>query len=117
MNNNLPILNGSNNNNNNNNNGTTTTSNSNNNKKSRNDLSSLSIEDAPTLCQVLKSALSTNNEEQKNAENTLFQIEKRNGFPSLLLHIIQNKEIESPIRYLAAICFKNTIDKYWKILD
>ncbi|KAG2386279.1 hypothetical protein C9374_002725 [Naegleria lovaniensis] len=81
---------------------------------SRNDLPSLSPSDEHELSEVLRRSMSSVKEEQKTAEKTLLEIEKRNGYLSLLMQIIVNTNVDMDVRYLASICFKNTVDKYWR---
>jgi len=53
--------------------------------KSRALLPALTPNDERELCEVLRNSLSVVAEEQKQAEKTILEIEKRNGYLSLLL--------------------------------
>ncbi|EFC41357.1 importin-11 [Naegleria gruberi] len=82
--------------------------------QSREQFPSLSPNDEAQLVEVLTKSLNGGTEEQKIAENTLHQVEKRNGYLSLLLQIITKTTVEQQARYLALICLKNSVDTYWR---
>ncbi|KAG7663353.1 KAP120 [[Candida] subhashii] len=57
---------------------------------------------------------SERNVEQQNAEAQLKKWEVVPGYHYLLQEVYLNHEIPLQIRWLAIICFKNGIDKYWR---
>ncbi|EGW30005.1 uncharacterized protein SPAPADRAFT_144527 [Spathaspora passalidarum NRRL Y-27907] len=57
---------------------------------------------------------SERNADQGNAESQLKKWEVVAGYHYLLQEVYLNRELPLQIRWLAIICFKNGIDKYWR---
>jgi len=64
--------------------------------------------------QALQCACSQNTDLLKSAESKLAEWEKEHGFYTTLLTIIYDHSIDVNVRWMAAVCFKNGIDKYWR---
>ncbi|CAI6006706.1 unnamed protein product [Closterium sp. NIES-65] len=74
----------------------------------------LTAADAGPIYNLLEAAL--NEATRKEAEQALNAYETRVGFCSCLLEIISRKELDQKggARWLAAIYFKNSINRYWR---
>lgn len=71
--------------------------------------------DYNNLLQVLMTAASpARGQEQKLAENKLKEWEAEKGFHYMLQSVYINRELPLQIRWLAVICLKNGIEKYWR---
>ncbi|XP_066921577.1 importin-11-like [Clytia hemisphaerica] len=66
------------------------------------------------LVKALQLAASQNIQEVKAAEEQLKQWETTAGFYPKLLEIFAMRHLEVNIRWIAIICLKNGIDKYWR---
>lgn len=66
------------------------------------------------VLQALQCACSQNSELLKPAEQKLSEWEVEPGFYSLLLGIYSDHTIDVNVRWMAAVYFKNGIDKYWR---
>nr|XP_022913125.1 importin-11 [Onthophagus taurus]XP_022913126.1 importin-11 [Onthophagus taurus] len=63
---------------------------------------------------VLNRASSQNPEILKPAEAKLLEWETQRGFYTVLSNIISNLNIDVNVRWIAVLCFKNGVDKYWR---
>ncbi|CAG0893849.1 unnamed protein product [Darwinula stevensoni] len=64
--------------------------------------------------ETLKSASSQNVDVLKPAEEKLKQWEAQPGFYSVLVEILLNHNLDVNVRMLAALYFKNGVDRYWR---
>merc|ERR1712137_85358 len=76
-----------------------------------NDGQRLSIDNAPQLLELIQA--SSHPTQGRQALNTLQQWEKVPGYCTLLLCIIQNRQIDANLRFVAISCFKNVVHRYW----
>lgn len=63
---------------------------------------------------TLNRATSQDTEVLKPAEKRLQEWETEPGFYSVLVDIFSNHGIDSNVRWLAVMCFKNGVDRYWR---
>ncbi|CAG9791056.1 unnamed protein product [Diatraea saccharalis] len=63
---------------------------------------------------TLNRATSQDTEILKPAEKKLQEWEIEPGFYSVLLDILSNHSIDINVRWLAVMCFKNGVDRYWR---
>ncbi|XP_075979349.1 importin beta11 [Anticarsia gemmatalis] len=63
---------------------------------------------------TLNRATSQDTEVLKPAEKKLQEWEIEPGFYSVLLDILSNHSIDVNVRWLAVMCFKNGVDRYWR---
>ncbi|CAH0718140.1 unnamed protein product, partial [Brenthis ino] len=63
---------------------------------------------------TLNRATSQNTEVLKPAEKKLQEWEVEPGFYSVLLNVLSNHSIDINVRWLAVMCFKNGVDRYWR---
>lgn len=66
------------------------------------------------VLETLKRAASQNAEVLKPAEEKLKEWETEPGFYSILWKIISNHSIDTTVRWLAVLFFKNGVDRYWR---
>lgn len=64
--------------------------------------------------QALQCACSQNADLLKPAEQKLAEWEVEPGFYSILISICTDQTIDVNVRWMAAVCFKNGIDRYWR---
>ncbi|XP_055679188.1 importin-11 [Lutzomyia longipalpis] len=64
--------------------------------------------------QALQCACSQNSELLKPAEQKLIEWEVEPGFYSILLRICTDHTVDATVRWMAAVCFKNGVNKYWR---
>lgn len=64
--------------------------------------------------QALQCACSQNSELLKPAEQKLIEWEVEPGFYSILLRIFTDHTVDVSVRWMAAVCFKNGVNKYWR---
>ena len=50
----------------------------------------------------------------KEAEASLKSIEHNSGYLECLLGVYENEAVVKAVRWMALICMKNTIEKYWR---
>ncbi|XP_059485387.1 exportin-2 [Neocloeon triangulifer] len=70
-----------------------------------------------TLSGYLLQTLSPDAAIRKPAEKFLESVEANKNYPLLLLHLVNNQEIDLSIRTSGAIAFKNFIKRNWEIRD
>ncbi|XP_045501102.1 importin-11 [Colias croceus] len=63
---------------------------------------------------TLNRATSQDPEVLKPAEKKLEEWEIEPGFYSVLLNVLSNHSIDINVRWLAVMCFKNGVDRYWR---
>ncbi|KAG8226723.1 hypothetical protein J437_LFUL004373, partial [Ladona fulva] len=63
---------------------------------------------------ALQRASSQNPEVLKPAETKLKEWETEPGFYAILLNIFSDHSIDVNVRWLAVLCFKNGVDRYWR---
>ncbi|XP_052752176.1 importin-11 isoform X2 [Galleria mellonella] len=63
---------------------------------------------------TLNRATSQDTEVLKPAEKKLQEWEIEPGFYSVLLDVLSNHSIDINVRWLAVMCFKNGVDRYWR---
>lgn len=63
---------------------------------------------------TLNRATSQDPEVLKPAEKKLQEWELEPGFYSVLLNVLSNHSIDGNVRWLAVMCFKNGVDRYWR---
>ncbi|XP_069360419.1 importin-11-like [Maniola hyperantus] len=63
---------------------------------------------------TLNRATSQDTEVLKPAEKKLQEWEIEPGFYSVLLNVLSNHSIDVNVRWLAVMCFKNGVDRYWR---
>ncbi|CAK1542031.1 unnamed protein product [Leptosia nina] len=63
---------------------------------------------------TLNRATSQDTEILKPAEKKLKEWEIEPGFYSVLLNILSNHSVDINVRWLAVMCFKNGVDRYWR---
>ncbi|XP_059060913.1 importin-11 [Achroia grisella] len=63
---------------------------------------------------TLNRATSQDTEVLKPAEKKLQEWEIEPGFYSVLLNVLSNHTIDINVRWLAVMCFKNGVDRYWR---
>ncbi|CAH2049107.1 unnamed protein product, partial [Iphiclides podalirius] len=63
---------------------------------------------------TLNRATSQNTEVLKPAEKKLQEWETEPGFYSVLLNVLSNHSIDVNVRWLAVMCFKNGVERYWR---
>ncbi|XP_026326182.1 importin-11 [Hyposmocoma kahamanoa] len=63
---------------------------------------------------TLNRATSQDPEVLKPAEKKLQEWEIEPGFYSVLLNVLSNHSIDIKVRWLAVMCFKNGVDRYWR---
>ncbi|KAI8434482.1 hypothetical protein MSG28_012497 [Choristoneura fumiferana] len=63
---------------------------------------------------TLNRATSQDAEVLKPAEKKLQEWEIEPGFYSVLLDVLSNHSININVRWLAVMCFKNGVDRYWR---
>ncbi|XP_061379471.1 importin-11 [Danaus plexippus] len=63
---------------------------------------------------TLNRATSQDAEVLKPAEKKLQEWEVEPGFYSVLLNVLSNHSIDINVRWLAVMCFKNGVDRYWR---
>jgi hypothetical protein len=66
------------------------------------------------LLTTLQNAISQDVAFVKQAESNLQLFQKEKGFFSKILTFYQNQQLDSAVRYIALITFKNGIDRYWR---
>lgn len=71
-------------------------------------------ENLQSLYHVLKHALQADETVRKPAEKALESLEIRPGFLTLLLNVSGTSGVDTEVRWLAMLCFKNTVIKYWR---
>ncbi|GAB0099223.1 importin-11 [Sergentomyia squamirostris] len=64
--------------------------------------------------QALQCACSQNAELLKPAEQKLTEWEVEPGFYTLLLGIFTDHNVDANVRWMASVCFKNGVNKYWR---
>ncbi|XP_013170004.1 PREDICTED: importin-11 [Papilio xuthus] len=63
---------------------------------------------------TLNRATSQDTEVLKPAEKKLQEWETEPGFYSVLLNVLTNHSIDVNVRWLAVMCFKNGVERYWR---
>ncbi|VVC95336.1 unnamed protein product, partial [Leptidea sinapis] len=63
---------------------------------------------------TLNRATSQNTDVLKPAEKKLEEWEIEPGFYSVLLNVMSNHSVDVNVRWLAVMCFKNGVDRYWR---
>ncbi|KAJ2949425.1 hypothetical protein O0L34_g15341 [Tuta absoluta] len=63
---------------------------------------------------TLNRATSQDPEVLKPAEKKLQEWEIEPGFYCMLLNVLSNHQIDIKVRWLAVMCFKNGVDRYWR---
>ncbi|XP_022129753.2 importin-11 isoform X2 [Pieris rapae] len=63
---------------------------------------------------TLNRATSQNTDILKPAEKKLEEWEIEPGFYSVLLNVLSNHSVDVHVRWLAVMCFKNGVDRYWR---
>lgn len=63
---------------------------------------------------TLNKATSQDTEVLKPAEKKLQEWEIEPGYYSVLLNVLTNHSIDVNVRWLAVMCFKNGVDRYWR---
>ncbi|XP_022824484.1 importin-11 isoform X1 [Spodoptera litura] len=63
---------------------------------------------------TLNRATSQDPDVLKPAEKKLQEWEVEPGFYSVLLNVLSNHSIDGNVRWLAVMCFKNGVDRYWR---
>ncbi|XP_013200822.1 importin-11 [Amyelois transitella] len=66
------------------------------------------------VLETLNRATSQDTEVLKPAEKKLQEWEIEPGFYSVLLDVLSNHSIDVNVRWLAVMCFKNGVDRYWR---
>ncbi|KAL0489570.1 importin-11 [Acrasis kona] len=74
----------------------------------------LGQEHLPQLKSVLATALVAHSS-RLEAEKTIENVQKKNGFYTLLFSVIFDTSLEYNVRYLASIILKNGVNQYWRI--
>lgn len=64
--------------------------------------------------QALQAASSQDTQQIKQAELKLAEWEIEPGFYTTLLQIFSNHNLDVNVRWMAAVYFKNGINKYWR---
>lgn len=64
--------------------------------------------------QALQCASSQDASQLKQAEQRLAEWEIQPGFYTTLLRIFSEHSFDMNVRWMAAVCFKNGINKYWR---
>ncbi|XP_059610198.1 importin-11 [Phlebotomus argentipes] len=64
--------------------------------------------------QALQCACSQNSELLKPAEQKLCEWEVEPGFYTILLRICTDHTVDANVRWMAVVCFKNGVNKYWR---
>ncbi|KAK9304709.1 hypothetical protein QLX08_004111 [Tetragonisca angustula] len=66
------------------------------------------------VVEVLQQATSQDPTILKPAEQTLKQWETERGFYTALYNVFSNHSLTINVRWMAIVCFKNGVDKYWR---
>ncbi|XP_028398952.1 importin-11-like [Dendronephthya gigantea] len=70
--------------------------------------------DGGVVLQALTNACSQDPSLLKTAEGQLKELETHPGFYNILLTIYRNHVVNPNVRWLAVVCLKNGVDKYWR---
>ncbi|XP_047739613.1 importin-11-like [Hyalella azteca] len=73
-----------------------------------------STDSMAAVAAVLRDAASQQPELLRPAEQQLQQWEKLPGFYLTLMQVYLNQSLDTNTRWMAVLCFKNGVDKFWR---